>query len=1033
MKFRKKLLNNAIVVALFAVPTTELMAQTPPPSSAAPAMQLAQAEMSGSIQGRVADNVADTPLQGAIVEIPALNMSTTVDSEGRYTLTRVPAGSHEVIVRYIGRETQQTAVTVQTNTAAINNFALRREGQAGMAEEIVVYGRMIADAEAAALQRQLAANNVGNVLASDSIGRFPDQNAADALGRVAGISIERDQGQARYVNVRGAPAEFSSVAFNGVAAPTPSQGGRSARFDTVSNDVIKSIEVVKAVTPDIPADSIGGFINVETNGPFDRPGLNIDAAVARGINELGGGAIENYQLTVSNTFRDDTLGVLFSASQFTTNKVTENVENNWRVESNDEKWPREFDFRNYRLERQNTSFNARVDWRPTETSELYLNFLSSSFDDDENRNKHSYDFDDSHFGHLRSRSGYDPAISGPERGTILGLGLDADFNTRTDIQSVMTTQLGGSFSVSEIYVDWVGGFNRSRSERGGGSAYWEYEIPRYRATSDTDPTPRDQSISITYDYANPDFPEINVFETAFNADGTLALGRQLVGPPTDAFVFEDVEISETLGQVDDVFLQGDAEFAWSPMGISSDLKFGTRLSQRNATLRDTDLEVDEDIESLGIDTSYARILSGRLPVTTFPQPGAIDFDANKAKERRSVVFEAARQNDMLLTQSNVWGRFYDVDEDVYALYAMNTFHFDNFDIIAGGRIEYTKMSGIGNSPLNEDAIDDILEEGSNRGVELADLLQARDADGNPILEQVSASKDYVDFFPALHVNYRPREDMVFRFAYTESILRPSYRQFAPNREVGDDSDLTSGGFVNISGGNPDLEPYRSRNIDVYAEYYLPHRGILSAGVFAKWIDDPIFGSSQTVNGAPFGFPDNPVRLSGPLNGSDGEIRGIELNYSQQFGFLPEPLDGIGVSLNYTYSDDSAQTPPLYNPETGRNDGLSRETGLSGASKTTYNASVFYEKFGVSTRLSYQYRSTWLNSIDLGEPRMDRYWDDRPSLDFSFRYSINEQWMLFLDANNLSDEKGRRYRDERRYVYELEGFGRSYMAGIRMSL
>lgn len=87
---------------------------------------------------------------------------------------------------------------------------------------------------------------------------------------------------------------------------------------------------------------------------------------------------------------------------------------------------------------------------------------------------------------------------------------------------------------------------------------------------------------------------------------------------------------------------------------------------------------------------------------------------------------------------------------------------------------------------------------------------------------------------------------------------------------------------------------------------------------------------------------------------------------------------------------------------------------------------------MSTRLAYQYRSTWVNSIDLGNPELDRFWDDRPSLDLSFRYSISENWMLLLDANNLTNEFGRRYLGDRRYVYEIESFGRSYMAGVRMS-
>ncbi|MGM0631615.1 MAG: TonB-dependent receptor [Pseudomonadota bacterium] len=1027
MQFRKNLLALAIATIATGLPATTLAQSGNQQGS----MELAQASsQAGTISGRITSDRTGNPLQGAVVGIESLNISDTTDSEGRFRLPRLSPGTYEVTVRYVDRETETRSITIGEGAGESLNIAMRR-AEASNIDEIVVFGTMIADSEAAALQRQLAGNNVANILASDSIGRFPDQNAADALGRVPGISIERDQGQARYVNVRGAPADFSSIAFNGVSAPTPSTGGRSARFDTISNDVIKSIEIVKAVTPDIPADSIGGYINVETNGAFDRPGFNIDAAIGQGIKELGGGRLENYQLTLSNTFFDDTVGILVSGSLFSDEKITDNIENNFRVESDDQVWTREADYRLYRLNRENESLNVRMDWRPTAMSEFYINYVASEFSDFEMRDKHVYDLDDSHFGHIRSRAGFDPGLSDPVKGTVLGVGLDADFNTRTDLESIQTSQFGGSFNVGELYVDWVGGLNRSESERQPNSAYWEYEIPRYRATSDTDPTPRDPGISVTYDYTDPDWPIVEVFDTKVNPDGSLALGDRLNGPPIDYFQFENVETSDTLGRVDDLYFQTDAEFPWSPMGITSELKFGGRASRREATLRDTDLEVDTRIDGLGVDTSYAAILSDHASRARFPQPGMMEFSKGKALTQREAAFAAARANGHLLTQSNLWSNFYNVDEDVYALYAMNTFNFDRFDIIAGARVEYTRMNGVGLRTSNEDAIDDILEEGS-REIVLDDLFAARDANGNPILERFSAKKDYVDIFPALHINYRPNEDMVLRLAYTESILRPSYGQFAPNQEVGDDSDLAPGGLINISGGNPDLDPYHSRNIDAYAEWYLPYRGILSAGIFAKWIDDPIFGATQTVDGAPFGFPDNQVRLSGPLNGSDGEIRGVELNYSQQFGFLPGHWDGIGVSLNYTYSDDSATTPPLFNPETGENDGASRETGLSGASSTTYNASVFYEKFGVSTRLSYQYRSTWLNSIDLGEPRLDRFWDDRPSLDLSFRYSINDNWMLYLDANNLSDEYGRRYNGERKYVYEVEGFGRSYMAGVRMS-
>lgn len=973
----------------------------------------AQVSDFGRIDGTVSNVSNGGNLRGALVEIDSLNLSTTTDREGRFSLRRVPVGTYDIDINYIGKDSIRQTVTIAPGATEILNVEMRQSGTDSEIDEIIVIAP-IRDSEAAALSRQLAADSVKNIIASDSIGRFPDRNAADALGRVPGISIERDQGQARFVNVRGAPAEFSTIAFNGVSAPTPSQGGRLARFDTIPNDVIGSIEVVKAITPDLPANSIGGFINIETAGAFDNDGLSIDAELGLGIKQLGGGELFNSQLTVSNTFFDDKLGVLASGSFFHDNKITDNTENRFFVDDlSGEIFSSQADYRLYRLERQNTSGNLRFDYRPNDDHSFFFNTVFSSFSDFEQRDQHIYDFDDAQFGEIGSQESLDIGNT-PLSGTVHGVELDASFNMREDIESIFTTQFGGQSDFDRFNVEWVAGFNQSTSERDPDSAYWEYDINN-----------ADDGISVTYDYTNPDFPIVNVFDTVLNADGSYALGDRLTGPPVSAFTFENLEISDTLGQVDEFFGQFDIEMPWQPFGVTSDLKFGGRLSFTNATLEDTDLEITDDIEAFGVDTSYDLILSDNLSRATFPQPAMFEFNEGQSFARRDALLEAARANNLIETQGNVWENFYDVDENIYAGYLMNTFRFDKFDIIAGARLEYTDWEATGNQAVNEDALDDFLTAGSNRGITLNELYSQVDANGRPLVEQVTASDNYLDFFPSLHFNYRPREDLVFRLAYTESIQRPGYSEIAPNFVLDDDSDEQNGGTLFISGGNPDLDPLKARSIDAYAEYYLPYRGILSFGVFYKDIQNPIFNTTQELDGAAIGFPNNVVRLSGPFNGSDGEIIGFEANYSQQFGFLPEPWDGFGVSANYTQAEDSAQTPADIN-------GVTRESGLSGASDETYNLSVYFEKYGISTRLTYQFRSPWLNAIDLGEPRLDRFWDARPSLDYSFRYAVNENMTLFLDANNITDEFGRRFNGTNNNVYEVEGFGQSYLAGVRIS-
>lgn len=977
----------------------------------------AQAADTGRLDGTVTDAERGNNLRGASVEIQSLNLFTTTDREGRFALRRVPAGTYEVTINYVGRTPVTQTVTIVGDQAETIAITLVREGDDLVQDSIVVVGTPIADSEAAALSRQRNNDNVSNIVASDSIGRFPDRNAADALGRVPGISIERDQGQARFVNVRGAPAGFSTIAFNGVAVPSAGNGG--SRFDTIPNDVIGSIEVIKAITPDLPADSIGGFINIETAGAFDNDGFSVDAELALGIKQLGGGELFNSQLTVSDIFLDGKLGVLASGSFFHDNKVTDNTENRF-IGEGERLISRQADYRLYRLERQNTSGNLRFDFRPNDNHSFFWNTVYSEFSDYELRDQHIYDFDDAQFGEVGSAE-FDALGNNAIQGTIFGVELDATFNLREDVESIFTTQLGGSSDFDRFKLEWTTGFNESISAREPDSAYWEYDINN-----------SDDGISVTYDYTNPDQPVVDVYETVVNPDGTYALGDRLPGPPISAFTFENLEISDTEEAVEEYYGQFDIDFPWQPFGITSDLKFGGRASLANATLEDTDLEVTDDIEAFGIATGYDLILTDNLSRAEFSQPAMFEFGEDLSLDRRDVVFDAARANNLILTQGNVWENFYDIDFNVFGAYAMNTFRFDNFDIIVGGRVELTDWEAIGNNAIDEDGLEDFLEAGSNRGITLDELYAATDAAGNPLIEQVTASDDYVDFFPSVHFNYRPREDLVFRLAYTESIERPGYEDLAPNRIIGEDSDENPGGVIFISGGNPDLEPLRARSFDAYAEYYLPHRGIVSLGFFHKDIDDPIFTAVQELDGTAFGFPENRVRLSGPLNGSDASITGFEFNYSQQFGFLPEPWDGFGTSINYTQAEDEAQTPPLFNPETGENDGASRESGLAGASDETYNISVFYEKYGISTRLTYQYRSAWLNAINLSNPDQDRFWDERPSLDFSFRYAMNDNITYFLDANNLTDEFGRRYNGNPNNVYEVEGFGQSYLAGVRVS-
>ncbi|MEM9421785.1 MAG: carboxypeptidase-like regulatory domain-containing protein, partial [Pseudomonadota bacterium] len=174
----------------------------------------------GVVTGKVTDSSTGNNLQGVLVRIPSLNLRAESDREGTFRFGRVPVGSHEVVISYQNKTTEVRTVTVSAGETESISLALTERRSTD--DQIVVTGRLpIADSEAAAYSRQRASDNLINVVAADTIGRFPDQNVASALSRLPGISVERDQGQERYVNLRGAPNKWTTVSFNGLNVVSP--------------------------------------------------------------------------------------------------------------------------------------------------------------------------------------------------------------------------------------------------------------------------------------------------------------------------------------------------------------------------------------------------------------------------------------------------------------------------------------------------------------------------------------------------------------------------------------------------------------------------------------------------------------------------------------------------------------------------------------------------------------------------------------------------------------------------------------------
>ncbi len=251
-RVRGRVLAHALLAGCALSPLTIASAHARP-DAATPA---GAPRAPGAITGTVSQAGSGEYLDGASVSIPALDLSTVVDRTGRFSLVGVPAGTHELVIRYVGFPDARRTVTVADAPVTLD-VAMTTEVGAGAGEgaEIVVSGsRPIAESEAAALQIQRTSPSLVSVIASDSIGRLPDQNVAQAVSRLPGVGVQRDQGQARYITLRGAPINWTTLSIDGINVVSPE--GRDARFDSIPSAIASQIIVRKAVTPDMTGETV---------------------------------------------------------------------------------------------------------------------------------------------------------------------------------------------------------------------------------------------------------------------------------------------------------------------------------------------------------------------------------------------------------------------------------------------------------------------------------------------------------------------------------------------------------------------------------------------------------------------------------------------------------------------------------------------------------------------------------------------------------------------------------------------------------
>lgn len=876
-----------------------------------------------NIVGRVTDEYVDLALGGAFVQVKNTEIKSYTDNQGNYVLTNVPAGERMLRVSYLGYEPTDAFVEVPAS-GTVRADVTFSGGDVVELDAMRVQGTLVGTARA--LNRQRAADSLSNIVASDEIGNFPDANAAESLQRIPGVALYRDQGEGRYVVLRGLNYTFTSVELDGASFAGADLGERATALDVVSSDMLSSIEVTKVPTPDMDAEGIAGKVNIKTKSPFDVDVFGAQAGVQMTYSDITGDWSHKFNGEASWVSEDGKWGFLVAPSLQTREYGSHNYEVADAWDQDDEigphYFPAEVQFREYEIERERKGLTATLETRPDDETKVYLRTNYNRFTDTENRYRTVIPFEEGEVTALNADSG---TIENVE-------GLTRRLRQREKDQEVLGAIVGFEKLVDSWTFDGFAGLSKGEESRPN-----ETSTRFERGESD---------VSFDYSFTNP-----------YDFQVTQIAGPSMLEAATYD-EFDKVELTNEFGEEDSLDLALNARYDFG--GDSQTyVKFGVRMRNKEKSSEAELIEYDEGPASF----TFAN-LAGET--TDYPFLKAPRIDAAKVN---AAFFgnEQAFNSERSVEDSVVddWNS----EEDILAVYGMAGWSVGKSSFIAGARFEQTDFK--------------------TRGFEFVEDSDAGSA--------IMAERDYDNFLPSFQYRYDATENLVYRASWSNSLARPGFGETAFRRFINEDGD-------EMEIGNPNLETLESTNWDASVEYYLPSLGIVSAAVFYKDIENFTFEQGYNSEDNPEYFQsfwaDNPTfsdiqEITTFSNGSDGDIKGLELAYQQELAFLGDSFRGFGVMANITFLDSSATYP---NRE-------GEEVPFIGQSDTVGNVAFTYEKGKFFGRVAMNWRSERLREDEAigGDAFEDLYVDDFSQIDLTFRYRASENWTFYTEVLNITDE------------------------------
>ena len=963
------------------------------------------------------------------------------------------------------RKTKLACSVAAVLASAISaNSAFAQDAQPNKDVEVIeVSGIRSSVAKSMDVKRSSA--GVVDAISAEDIGDFPDTNLAESLQRITGVSIDRSGGEGQLITVRGFGPQFNTVLVNGRQMASENDS-RAFSFDTIASELVSSLDVHKTSTATMQSGGVGSTININTARPFALNGFKMAGSVKGVYDENSEETTPQFSGLISNTFNDDTFGVLLAVShQERETRLNQAQMDGWLenvgvpnpVTQSGDAWtgnvfsPRNYDHKVTFEERTRTNANLVFQYAPNDKLVVTADALYSDFDVESEATSYGHWFtapniqgvgDD---GSLFDENGDRRSPTVDANGTIVDLyqevGLATDMHAKTFDRLTDTYAIGLNFDYQ--YSDNLNlSFDLSHSEaereanNGGGD---QLSLIGYanRVRFQVD----DNILPVASMFASPND---NIYSGQQELDGAIVTGPDgfpIYNPAlTPDGVSNHLDEANSRAHVmlrrgwaveDEVSqLRFDGEYVTDGSGLT-EIRFGAQYSTETKSL------TRWDNEGVGIHCTYCGYPdlpeipagsqyvfdagsdflsdvsgSGRMPTSWLAHDGEANFafleSYYQSVNGDSISFDAVRRNNS-----------FEVEEDIISTYMEFDFEGEVADMFlsatAGVRYEMTDVTVNGTqAPIT--------------GLTILDQTEMLAGFGDA--QSIATESDYDVLLPNFSVRLEITDDLIARFAASSTITRPTLNSMSPVTVI---TTTRQGGDLTSTSGNPALEPFKSDNLDLSLEYYYDEASYASIGYFRKLVSNFIVNSQEDktfelADGSLLTDPSTGTNASAPdagddvavftntlpNNGEDATVDGFELALQHTFD------NGFGVLANGTIVDSDAELDPF---------DINQVFALTGLSDS-YNLVAFYETDDYQIRLAYNWRDEFVQSLTQGQGDGPTIVESYQQLDISGSYSVTDNVEIFFEGINLTEEFVHKRGRFSNHLLLVEDSGRRWAFGVR---